>query len=115
VSGRKNASQAPPREVDVRAVTHGTDTQVRREYFQQQHEKAQEAEMAQIIAVVSLGFLLTATALVWRSWEPGTGVNAGASTTSLSISDIGRNADAQSLPVQEIEDNTTIYSGAQDQ
>jgi hypothetical protein len=44
-----------------------------------------EAEMAQIIAVVSLGFLLTATALVWKSWEPGTGVNAVANTTSLSI------------------------------
>jgi hypothetical protein len=70
--------------------------------------------MAQIIAVVSLGFLLTVTALVWKSWEPRTGVDAGASTTTLSISEVGRKADAQSLPVQEIEDNTTIYSSAQD-
>jgi len=69
--------------------------------------------MAQIIAVVSLGFLLTVTALVWRSWEPRTGVDVGASTTSLSIDDIGQKT-ARSLPAQEIEDRTMVYSGAQD-
>jgi len=70
--------------------------------------------MAQIIAIVSLGFLVTATALVWIDWKRPTDGDAGASPTSLSISDVGLKVDARSLPVQEIQDNSTVYSAGQD-
>jgi hypothetical protein len=43
--------------------------------------------MAHLIAVRSLGVLLTATALIWKNWAPRSDVT-GASPTSLSISDI---------------------------
>ncbi|MGD0024585.1 MAG: hypothetical protein ABSC37_08155 [Xanthobacteraceae bacterium] len=70
--------------------------------------------MAQIIAagviyaglVLSLGLLLTSSAAVWRSWEPPTDVNAGA---SLSISDVMLKVDAKSLPAQQVEDRTMVF------
>ena len=70
--------------------------------------------MAQIIAagviyaglVLSLGLLVTTSAVVWKSWEPPTDVNAGA---SLSISDIMLKLDAKSLPLQQVEDRSMVF------
>ena len=65
--------------------------------------------MAQIVvAVLSLGVLLTATALVWTGSEQRTDVNAGAA--SVSISDVMRSVDAKSLPAQQVEDRTMVFS-----
>ena len=65
--------------------------------------------MAQIIAAVSLGLLLAATAVVWTSWEPRTAINPA--DPSLSISDIMLKIDANSLPAQAIEDRSLVFLG----
>ena len=73
--------------------------------------------MAQIIAagliyagmVLSLGLLLTTSAVVWKSWVPPTEVNAGAVPASLSISDLMVRVDAKSLPAQQVEDLTMVF------
>jgi hypothetical protein len=67
--------------------------------------------MAQIIAVASLGALLTLAAVVWKNLPPQAGLIAGADPVSLSISDIGRKVDAKSLPEQRIEDRTLVFVG----
>jgi hypothetical protein len=67
--------------------------------------------MAQIIAVVSVGALLTLAAVAWKNVESQTDVITAANPVSLSISDIGLKVDAKSLPEQRIEDRTLVFIG----
>ncbi len=64
--------------------------------------------MAQIVvAVLSLGVLLTAT-LVWMNSEQRADFTAGA--PSVSISDVMLGIDAKSLPAQQVEDRSMVFS-----
>ncbi len=64
--------------------------------------------MAQVVAVLALGILLMATALVWTSRDLRTDVNAGAA--AVSISEVMAKVDAKSLPAQQVEDRTMVFA-----
>jgi hypothetical protein len=66
--------------------------------------------MAQIIAIASLGAVLTVTAVTWNSWHPSANA-AGAEVATLSIDDISSKVDVRSLPEQRIEDRTMVFVG----
>ena len=77
-------------------------------------EKTQEADMTRVIAVISLGLLLTVTTLAWNPWASRP-ARVSADTFSNPISDIMIQANAQSLPVQEIEDRAMAFISADTQ
>jgi hypothetical protein len=64
--------------------------------------------MAQVVAVLSLGILLMASALVWTSRDLRTDVNAGAA--AVSISDVMHKVEVKSLPAQQVEDRTMVFA-----
>lgn len=71
--------------------------------------------MAQIIAVVSLGIFLTLTAFVWNMWSSPMQLGSPAGPRSLAVEDVMQKVDVRSLPKQQIQDLTVVFSEDHDQ
>lgn len=67
--------------------------------------------MAKIIAVASLGALLTLAAVGWKNVPSQADAIAAANPVSLSIADIGLKVNMKSLPEQRIEDRSLVFVG----
>jgi hypothetical protein len=79
------------------------------------HTRTQEATVAQIIAVVSLGIFLTLAAFVWNNWGLPMQLGAPAGPRSLAVEDVMQKVDVRSLPKQQIQDLTVVFSEEHDQ
>ena len=80
-----------------------------------QHTRTQEATVAQIIAVVSLGISLSLAALIWNNWAAPTQFSAAAGPSSLAVEDVMQKVDVRSLPKQQIQDLAVVFSEGHDQ
>jgi hypothetical protein len=79
------------------------------------HTRTQEATVAQIIGVVSVGIFLTLAAFVWNKWGSPAQLGTPAGPHSLAVEDVMQKVDVRSLPKQQIQDLTVVFSEHHDQ
>jgi hypothetical protein len=66
--------------------------------------------VAQIIAAVLLGIFLTLAAFTWNQWGSPMQLGAAAAPRSLAVEDVMQEVDVSSLPKQQIQDLTMVFS-----
>jgi hypothetical protein len=71
--------------------------------------------VAQIIAVISLGIFLTLATFVWNTRGSPTQLGGPAGPRSLAVEDVMQKVDVGSLPKQQIQDLTVVFSEGDDQ